>query len=127
MEEKLKEYHLKLEPSENPDAKPIEFSITDYGEVVCNVWGNTPNDIEVECSHPYQCIEWREQADDERGECKLCGATCDWHWEPDVCDMGDDGNGYVAYETQEREPDDWDEPINAGGIIGDYLKELQTR
>ena len=62
------------------------------------------------CTHPEESIEFGE--DDERGECKLCGATCDWHWENDVYDGGDqgDGNGYEIYKTRERVVDYWYSP-----------------
>ena len=33
-----------------------------------------------------------------------CGV--DWHYETDVTDMGDDGDGYVVYETKVIELDD---------------------
>lgn len=59
-----------------------------------------------ECDH--EDIEFGE--DDERGECKVCGATCDWHWETDVVNEGhdDDGN-YTCQTAKVRVPDEWHE------------------
>ena len=49
--------------------------------------------------------------DDERGTCKQCGATCDWHW-------GDDSGSVEDYhwEGKERVPDRWYTNEDAGTI-----------
>lgn len=51
------------------------------------------------CEH--ENIEWGD--DDERGECKDCGATCDWHWVKDV----DDNYPDYINEIEVREIIEW--------------------
>lgn len=105
-EEKLKELGLTVRESDAPDRTPIDFSIEDGNDNVCWVWGDTPEDLEIECDHPDNCVEY---CDDETvGECLLCGKTCDWHWQPD----GEGG--------KERVPHSWHE--GEGGIIKQYLR-----
>lgn len=111
MEEKLKEYGLTLRESDSQDRELIDFEICDDDDNVAWVWGGTPDDVEVECNHPYQCIEWGD--DDERGECKLCGATCDWSYEED-----DEGH-------KTKEPHTWHAPEKQGGIIGECLDNIR--
>ena len=41
--------------------------------------------------------------DDERGVCKDCGATCDWHWEVETMDNYPD---YIR-SAEVRVPDRW--------------------
>ena len=130
MEEALKEYGFKVEwgQADAYENEPIEFTIVDGDKKVAEVWGSEPwYDVQCECNHPYECIEFGD--DDEQGGCLICGAKCDWHYEDDLCDMGDegDGYGYVIHKTQEREPHEWYSPKKIGGIIGKYLKELQER
>lgn len=43
--------------------------------------------------------------DYERGTCKQCGATCDWHWEDDSGSVED-----YHWEGKERVPDKWYPP-----------------
>lgn len=115
MKDKLKEYGLTMYQKDDPNREPIDFTIADsYGNNVCWVWGKTPEDTEVDCNHPY--VEYGD--DDERGECKICGATCDWHWE----ESADDG-----YTIQEHMPHAWYIPDRIGGIIGEYLNELKNK
>lgn len=110
MEKELKEYGLTLRESDSPDREVIDFEICDGDDNVAWVWGGTPDDVEVECDHPYECIEWGD--DDERGVCPLCGATCDWHYEEE------DGH-------EVREPHNWHAPGKPSGLIGEYIEQLR--
>lgn len=120
MKEELKKYGLEVWESDNPERQLIDFDISDEEDNVAWVWGDSLEDAEVECNHPYQCIEWGDE--DEQGECVLCGATCDWHYEED------DGN-VEDYCWKGKTPciDEWYNPKKIGGIVGKYLKELQER
>lgn len=112
LKKELEQYDLKMRHSESEDREPIDFSIEDDQDNVCWVWGSEPfKDVQVECDHPYQCIDWGD--DDEMGECELCGAQCYWHWESD----GEGG--------QERVIHGWEHPDKPFGIVGRYLKDLQ--
>ena len=55
----------------------------------------------LECEH--EDIEWGD--DNERGLCRDCGATCDWHWENDVLDNYPD----EIKEIKVRVPHEWHE------------------
>ena len=127
MEEKLKKYGLKVYQSDAEDREPIDFSIADDEDNVCWVWGSGPfTDVQIECTHPEVCVEWGD--DDEQGVCKLCGATCDWHWVNTVVNEGHDDEGnYYCYEGKEREVTMVHTPKEIGGIVGEYLKELRSR
>lgn len=115
MEKELKEYDLHVEYNDAQDREPIDFEIRDMdGDLCATVWGSEPfNDIQCECEHPYQCIDFGDG--EEQGECLLCGAMCDYH--------------YVIEEDGHKvpEPHEWYAPKRIGGVIGDYLKELQGR
>ena len=120
MKDKLKEYGLKIRWSDNPDASPIDFSIEDGQDNVCWVWGDTPEDVEVECNHPGQCVAYSD--DEPTGYCELCGATCDCHYEID------EGNVEDYYWSGRRlVPTAWTMPKQPGGVIGKYLKELKEK
>ena len=110
-EEELKNNELTVRYSDAPDRAPIDLSIEDGNDGICWVWGESPYDVEVECDHPYQCIDWGD--DDEMGECILCGAQCNWKWE-------DDGDG-----GKERNVYQWHKPERIGGLVKKYLKELE--
>lgn len=115
MKEELKEYGLHVRWSDNPDREPIDFSIEDDNDNIAWVWGSEPwNDVQVECNHPHELIEFDD--DETVGECILCGATCDWHYQTSA----DDG-----YTIKERIPHEWYSPKKIGGVIGKYLKYLQ--
>lgn len=130
--EKLKPYDLRIYHAERrgmrddpDDYTPIDFTIEDRDDNVAWVWGSDPkNDVAIECDHPEECVEWGD--DDEQGICKLCGATCTWHWEKDVFDNGYDSNGYYdAKEIDVRIPDRWTTPDKIGGLIGEYLDQME--
>ena len=110
--DKLKEYGLKIRWSDNPDASPIDFSIEDDQDNVCWVWGNSIDDIEVECDHPV--VEYDD--DETVGECPVCGATCDWHWQMSA----DDG-----YTIKERVPHSWHKPEKPMGVVKDILNKME--
>lgn len=117
--EELKKYGLSIRYSEAKDREIIDFDIEDETDNVAWVWGSNPaDDVQMECSHPEQCMEWG--ADDEQGVCKLCGATCTWHYGKDE---GNVENFYWSYDT--RIPDTWTYPKHIGGIVGEYLDELR--
>ena len=115
MEEELKKYGLKIRWSDNPDASPIDFSIEDDQDNVCWVWGNSIDDIEVECDHPV--VEYDD--DETVGECPVCGATCSAHYETDAGNVED-----YYWSGRVLTPHEWFPRKTPGGIIGDILKEI---
>lgn len=131
MEKKLEKYGLKVRwnDSNDPDKEPIDFSVEDEHDNVAWVWGNEPwCDVQCECNHPtdHGCVEFGD--DDEYGECLLCGAQCLWHWEEGEEYEGTDDDGYVVSSKYgSRVIDEWYHATKIGGIIGDYLKELQEK
>lgn len=113
MLEELKEYGLKLHENDSPDSYEVDFNIEDDEDNVSWVWGYGLNDVEFECNHPYQCIEFGDG--EEQGECLLCGSYCDYHYEED-----DEGH-------KVPEPHEWYPRRDVGGLIGEYLKELKGK
>lgn len=113
MEDELKEYGLVIRESDSPDRQMIDFNVEDEEDNVAWIWGDSWSDIDWECNHPYQCIEFGDLSD--QCECMLCGAYGDWHYEED-----DEGH-------KTKEPHEWYPRRKAGGLIGEYLKELQKR
>lgn len=113
MEEKLKEYGLEIHYNDAENADPVDFNIADKEDNVATVWGQTLDDVEYECNHPHECIEFGDK--DEQGECLLCGNYCDWHYEED-----DEGHKIP-------EPHEWYFDRNVGGMIKQYLKELKDK
>lgn len=118
MKDKLKEYGLKIRWSDNPDASPIDFSIEDDQDNVCWVCGNSIDDVEVECDHP--AVEYDD--DETVGECPVCGATCDCHYEADAGNVED-----FYWSGRRLVPTAWTMPKQPGGVIGKYLKELKEK
>lgn len=114
MEKELKEYGLTIRESDDPERQLVDFTIEDEEDNVATVWGDRFDDVEWECNHPYQCIEFGDDRE-EQGECLLCGAWCDWHGVAD-----ENGHTYP-------EPHDWYPRRDVGGMIGKYLKELKER
>lgn len=114
MEAKFKEYGLNVRESDSPNRQRIDFSVEDEADNVAWVWGDSFSDVDWECNHPYECIEFGDEREDQ-GECLLCGCFCDWHGVPD-----EHGNTYP-------EPHEWYPRRDVGGLIGEYLKELQKR
>lgn len=109
-----------------PDALPLDISVGDGEDNVAWVWGNDPKDIsqiEWECNHPAEDVEFG--GDDERGECKLCGATCDWGWVKDVVSEGyDDEDKYFATVGEARVISEWHNPKQISGVLWEYVHEL---
>lgn len=125
MEDKLKEYGLHIEHSEAEDREPIDFEIRDDEDgLVATVWGSEPwHDVEIECNHPEECIEWGD--DDECGECLLCGDQCTWRWVEETEYDGTDDDGNIEYsKSGYRDIAEWHH-TDSKGMIGEYLKELQ--
>lgn len=117
MEDKLKEYGLKIRESDNPERQLIDFDISDGEDNIAWVWGQDVDSVEWECTHPEECVEYSDE--DERGECLLCGATCSAHYEADRGNVEDyywSGRIFVPHE--------WLPKKTPGGIIGDILKEM---
>lgn len=126
MEDKLKEYGLEVWESDSPERQLIDFVLQDKdtGEEYATVWGDSLEDVEVECNHPYQCVEWGD--DDEQGVCLLCGATCDWHYENQVVSEGHDEDGrYICQTADVCVPHDWYMPRKASGLIGEYIEQFR--
>ena len=119
MQEQLKEYDLKILYSDDEDREPIDFTIADDEDNVAWVWGSEPfKDVEVECTHPAQCVVFDD--DEPTGYCELCGATCDAHYEMDSGNVED-----YYWSGRRLVPTEWCTPKEVGGIIGKHLKELQ--
>ena len=118
--EELAERGLTVHFSEAEDREPIDFEISDGNDNVAWVWGSEPfKDVQVECNHPEECIEWGD--DDECGECLLCGAQCHWHYETETIDNYPD----EIKEVKVRVPPDLFFHHGVSGIIGRYLEHLQ--
>lgn len=113
MLDKLKEYGLKLHESDDPDRYEVDFNIEDDEDNVAWVWGYGLNDVDFECNHPYQCIDFGDG--EEQCECLLCGSFGDYHFE-------EDDEGHKVPEVHE-----WYPRREAGGLIGEYLEDLRAK
>lgn len=121
MKDALAEYDLKVRYNDAPDSEPIDIIVYDDEDNVAFAWGSEPwKDVQVECNHPDQCIEYDD--DEPVGRCALCGATCETHYEADNGNVED-----YAWSGRRQVPTSWTMPKEPGGIIGDYLKDLQKR
>ena len=69
MEQLLEKYGLTIRESDNPDRKPIDFTIEDGNDNVCWVWGDTPDDVKIECDHAV--IDY-----DKCNNCGKCADVC---------------------------------------------------
>lgn len=105
----LKIYGLNIRHSDAPDRKKVDFTIEDKEDNVCWVWGDTPSDVEWECSHPV--VKFGDV--DELGECKVCGSHCEWHYEED-----DEGH-------KVRTPHEWYSLPQPRGLLGQILEILK--
>lgn len=110
-EQELKVYGLKIRESDDPTRCPIDFTIEDGKDNVAWAYGDARLTA-VECDHVVEPIFGDE---DERGECPLCGALCDWHYELD-----NDGN-------KVRIPHNWYIPEKPEGLIGQYIQETADK
>lgn len=113
MEEELKKYGLNLRESDDPGRYVVDFNVEDDEDNIAWVWGYGLNDVEFECNHPHQCIDFGDG--EEQCECLLCGSFGDYHYE-------EDDEGHKVPEAHE-----WYPRYNPGGIIDKYLKELQAK
>lgn len=112
MNEQLKGYGLTVRESDSPERQLVDFTVEDGEDNVAWAWGDRPSDTEWECNHPYQCIDFGDG--EEQCKCLLCGSFGDYHYEED-----DQGN-------KVPEPHEWYPRRDVGGLIGEYLKELQA-
>ena len=114
-EKELESYGIKISQSKDNDRSLIDFALQDKedNDGVAAVWGNKPDDVDFECSHPYQCIDFGDG--EEQCECTLCGSFGDYHYDKD-----EEGHDVP-------EPHDWYPRRDVGGLIGKYLKELQGK
>ena len=111
MNKQLEEYGLAIRESDSPERQLVDFSIEDSEDNVAWVWGNRFDDIDWECNHPYQCVDFGDGK--EQCECILCGSFGDYHYEED-----NEGN-------KVPEPHEWYPRREVGGMIGKYLEELK--
>jgi len=110
MEDELKAYGLYIKQSKELDRYPIDFVVQDKdGDVCATVWGEDTNDIEWDCNHPYQCVEFGDDIEDQ-GQCLLCGSYCDWHYETE------------EDESRSRGAHNWYPRRGVGGMIEEYIK-----
>lgn len=113
MLDELKDYGLTFVENDDESRECIDFIIKEDNDGVVAVWGNKPDDVDFECSHPYQCIDFGDG--EEQCECLLCGSFGDYHYEED-----DEGH-------KVPEPHEWYPRRDVGGLIGEYLKELKGK
>ena len=114
MKEALKELGLEIN-YQDVDALPIDFAIADGEDNVCWVWGDL-KDVEIECNHPEEAIDYNYDKDHKQGRCELCGA-----W----CDVGIRTNYDDGYRVDEPYVVEWYHPNRIGGIVGEYLDKLR--
>lgn len=136
MKEEFAKYGLKIytremehRNSDDPDdyeVFPVDFIIGDAEGEVAKVYGSHPiNDVEIECEHPEECLDWGD--DDECGECLLCGAQCTWRLVEEEEYEGRDEDGCImSSKTGYRDIAEWHRTDNEG-LIGKYLKELAKK
>lgn len=113
IESMLEPYGLRVYENDAPDRQLVDISVGDKEGSIATVWGDSYSDLDFECDHPNICIEFSNS--DEQCQCMLCGAYGDWHYEED-----DKGN-------QVPEPHEWYPRRDLGGLMGQYLKELQAQ
>ena len=121
MDEVLDSYGLMIHEN-NQKYHPIDYAICDADdkEDVAFIWGDSKDKIEYDCEHPIQCVEFDD--DEPVGQCMLCGASCDCHYELD------EGNVEDYYWSGRRlVPHEWHTPEKPGGVIGKYIKYLKEK
>ncbi len=119
MEEKLKELGLHAEHSEAEDREPIDFEIRNEVDELCaTVWGSNPfNDVQIDCNHPGEAIDYNYDKEHHQGRCEICGAWCDVAYHAD----------WDGYKISEPFVVEWYQPNRIGGIVGDYIQELREK
>lgn len=118
MQDKLKELDLHVEYSEAEDREPIDFEIRNEADELCaTVWGSNPfNDVQIDCNHPEEAIDYHYDDDGRQGRCEICGAVCY------VGYLASADDGYTINEPFVME---WYPAKKIGGIVGEYLEELR--
>ena len=116
MEEGLNSYGLYLRENDARDRENIDFIIEDKYDNVAFVWGDRPDNVEWECHHPV--VEFDD--DEPIGECMLCGAKCDCHYEADEGNVED-----YAWSGRSLKPHEWYPLEKVGGIVKDILNEMK--
>lgn len=111
--QELMVYGLKLVESDDLNRQKIDFVLQDEEDNIFWCWGEQPNDVDWECNHPYQCIDFGDS--NEKCECLLCGSFGDYHYDKD-----EEGHDVP-------EPHEWYPRRDVGGLIGEYLKELERK
>lgn len=123
--EKFKLQRLSIKRTKS--SEPIDFDIidADTGEHYATIWGTHPvNDINIECEHPTELVEYED--DETQGECPICGAYCDWHFEEEVVNEGHDEDGnYTCQVVKVRVPHEWHNQ-GVSGIIKDCLNYFKN-
>lgn len=112
--EELKAYDMTIKEADDDDRERVDFTVEENGDMVAWACGDDTNDVDFECDHPYMCVEFGDEIEDQ-GECLLCGAYCDWHYE-------DDGEGHGI-----PEPHEWYNPRDVGGFMKEYIDEQEAR
>lgn len=108
--DELKAWGFTVFESEAPDREEVDFTISDKEDNVAWVWG-TIDSYEVECNHELVDFSGDET---ERGECVICGQTCDWHY-----DYDEDG-------CRHKTPHEWHPEEGDGGLIKKYIEETSA-
>lgn len=121
MQDKLKELGLNVRWSDDPDREMIDFDIDDGTDNVAWVWGSNPfNDVQIECNHPEEAIDYNYDKEHHQGMCKICGAWCDY-----VRDEWEEMEDGVPVKYGDNRVIDWYTPNRIGGIVGDYIQKLR--
>lgn len=113
MLDELKDYGLTFVENDDESRERIDFIIKEGNDGVAAVWGHSLSDVDWECDHPYQCIDFGDG--EEQCECLLCGSFGDYHYEED-----DEGH-------KVPEPHEWYPRRDISGLIGEYVKELKGK
>lgn len=118
MKKELQELDLHVEYSEAEDREPIDFEIRNEADELCaTVWGSNPfNDVQIDCNHPEEAIDYNYDKEHHQGRCEICGAWCDVKTHTNY----DDG-----YRVVESYAEAWYQPNRIGGIVGEYLDKLR--
>ena len=116
--DEIKRLDYSIVQSSRADRMPVDFTIEDEaGNTIASVWGAKSNDVDWECSHPDECVEYDD--DETVGECMLCGSHCDWHYEADGGNVGD-----YYWEGKTRRPHEWYPQRDVGGLVKGVVEEL---
>lgn len=124
-ENDLTQYGLSIRHIDDGERMLVDFAIEDGEDNVAWVWGNSYDDVDWECNHPDECLEFG--GDDEYGTCALCGSLCGWNWADEWLDEGHDERGDCIGKTiQVRKVYEWFGRKSLGGILGNIVKEMKA-